>query len=274
MSGFVKCQKPSETSSSSISSGIPTLDKLIELSDGTVSCIYEDQNSFFHNTMLQTFVSSCTDRNQQCLVLSCEDKLLLRFLYAQKESEEEPEVPKNLLIAWRYKSMSPAEPKFKWNLLSKQPLPKEMIVNSLDELLCILKSKEALKTVIFSLFSPLFGQFTPDQIFKTLFEIKKYARLNKHTVFLSLPKFLVDEETSVFFDNIIQIRSNLLFPHETSYYIGYLELLKVSSVGAFRVNSLESTKYGIVLKTKKIKIERIDIPPDETVPSASCGQSF
>lgn len=260
--------------SSSISSGIPTLDKLLELSDGTVSCIYEDPNSFFHNTMLQTFASWCADSNQEYFVLCREEKLRQRFLQVHEESQEVSEVPKNLLIAWRYKSQSSSEPKFKWNLMSKQPLPGEVVLDDLEELVRILKSKKFLKITIFSLFSPLFGQFASSQIFNILFEIKKYTRLNKHTVFLSLPKFFIEEEASVFFDNIIQSHSNLLFPHETSYYICYLELLKINSVGILKVNSLESAKYGVVLKAKKIKIERIDVPPDETVPLSGCGQSF
>lgn len=276
MSGFIKYQKPIENlTEQTASSGIPTLDRIFPLFDGTVNCVYESENSFFHNTVLQIFISSCFDKNQNYFVLAKEEKLLLRF-QVQKEASVENETPKNLVIAWRYKSQNTTEPKFKWDLLLKDTIEKKVVINDLNELINLLKTQKSLKIAIFSLFSPLFGSFSKDEIFNILFDIKKYSRLNGHLVFMSIPKFLVNENISTFFDSILQINSNLLFPHEMSYYSCYIELIKIGAAGTLRVNNLESMKYGVVLKSKKVKIERIDVPPEETVPNnnGGCSQSF
>lgn len=254
-----------------ISSGIPSLDDLVSLVEGSVTCIYEDESSFFHNTIIQTFISSCATEKHEYVVLCLESKLLVKFQVQEKTKGESSQ---NLKIAWRYTALKTRDHVFKWNLLSKLPLPEDVVLRNLEELLETLKSKKGLKVAVFSLFSPLFGEVSSDEVFETLYEIKKYARLNHHFVFLSLPQFLLKEETAVFFDNIVRIWSNLTLPHENPLYVSFLETVKISSPGVLRVNTLESAKYGIVLKAKKIKIEQIDLPPEQIVVSAGCSPTF
>ncbi|KAM0680547.1 hypothetical protein GINT2_001235 [Glugoides intestinalis] len=273
MCGFIKYKNNADI----ISTGIPTLDSILTLNKGTLTCIYEDETSFIHNTLLQTFISTCSESNSPYFVLSAEEKLLTKFRAREDSSEE---VLKNLQIAWRYKDLKGtseiAEQKFKWSLISSEEVPKEVILKDLDSLLELLTTKKDTQMVIFSLFAPLYGFFSSDKIFKILFQIKKYARINQHTILLSLPKFLIPQETSIFFDNILQISSNLLLPHEDSIYNSFLNILRLTTAGALRVNCLESTKYGIVLRAKCIKVESIDIPPDgnNTESTSNCSQSF
>jgi len=270
MSGFVKFNK-AETPSHGFSTGIPSLDKLVSTTDGSVNCIYEDPNAFIHNTLLQTFISSCAAQNLQYCVLGCEEKVLVRF---QKLVDGTDTGRGNLTIAWRYKELTQKTPIFKWNMLVKLPLAEDVVLKTLDELIGILKSKKGLKVCIFSLFGPLLGQFSAHEIFGMLYEIRKWTKVNQHVLFISVPQFLLPEATSVFFDSILKIHSNLIHPHETSLYISFIEVIKSGTVGALRVNELESVKYGISLRSKGIEIERIDIPPEDGLQPDGCAPTF
>lgn len=270
MSGFIKYKAP-DVASQCFTSGIPSLDKLVAMTEGSFSCIYEDPNALIHNTLLQTFVSSCEAQNQPYYVLGCEEKVLVRF---QEQVDSTDEESRNLTIAWRYKELTQRTFKFKWNMLSKLPLAENTVLKTLDELLDTLRTKKRLKAVVFSLFGSLFGHFSTTEIFNILYEIRKWTRMNHHVLLVSVPQFLLAESTLVFFDNILKIHSNLIHPHEVSLYISFLEVIKSGSVGALRVNGLESAKYGIALRSKRIDIERIDIPPEDAVHPGGCTPSF
>lgn len=270
MSGFIK-HKKTEIGQQSFSCGIASLDKILQMTNGSVSCIYEDRDSVIHNGFLQTFVSSCIQQNQQYFAVASEEKVLIRFGEIENNTDPGSE---NLTIAWRYKNLTLKDSRFKWNMLSKIPLASDVTMNTIDQLLDALRSKKKQKIAIFSLFGPLFGDFTEEVVFKLLYEIRKLARMNHHTIFMSIPQFLLKENTSVFFDNIIAIHSNLTRPHETPLYHSFIELIKTATVGSLRMNELESGRYGIVLKSKKLDVEPIDVPPDATLSSGSCTPSF
>lgn len=272
MAPFIKYQEKENK----VTTGILSLDNLLDLTTGTLTCIYESPESFVHNTILQTFISSCLHNSDRLFVLSTEEKTLKSFEYREDPFEE---TQSNLKIAWRYKEskndLDAKKDRFKWNLLKSVNIQEEVILRDIDHLFEVLKKEKDLKIAIFSLFAPLYGNYTHDRIFETLFQIKKHARIGNHTIFLSIPTFLLKEPISVFFDNILSVKSNVLFPHETSLYNSYLEIIKSSSTTSLKVNQLESYKYGIVIRPKKIRIEKIDIPPEEfTGEASSCAKSF
>lgn len=275
MCGFIQYKKPANQIEK-LSTGIPSLDSLIEICPGTVNCIYEDENTFIHNTLLQVFISWCEDRSKEYRILATEKKVLRRFNRYEQTPQEEKNAA-DIKIAWRYRIQSSvkqdmADGSSRWDMLNKVDIPDDHILDDIESLLDCLKSQKCMYFVVFSLFAPLYGSFTPDRIFKILYEIRKYTKLNRHTVFLSIPRFLIKCDPSVFPDNILQLYSDLLLPNETSLYNSYLEILKFFNGESLRVNSLESYRYGIVLKARGIKVERIDIPPEETVGNSGCSQ--
>lgn len=263
-----------------ISSGIKTLDNLIDIVPGAIICIYEDKFSSIHNTLLQIFISSCFNENKKFCILATEDKLLKRF--NKIKSQKLPEVNNDsLVIAWRYKGLDTSNEHFYWDLLNKLDLEENYQLRNLENLLEKLKTSVNCCFAIFSIFSPLYDQFTNQNmnqsqyIHQIFYEIRKYTKLNNHTVIMSLPNFLYNSNFTLYFDTILQIVNNLSLPQETPLYNCFIEILKLSKPGSLRVNFLESYKYGLVLKSKKIEIEKIDIKPEETVPKTTgCASNF
>lgn len=268
MCGFIQYKKPT-TQTEKPSTGIKSLDSLIEISPGSVNCIYEDENTFIHNTLLQVFISSCVDRNEEYRVLSTEEKVLKRF-DRHKQVSNTPNNTTDIRIAWRYNTFNMENKSSGWDMLNKIDIPSDYILEDVSALLECMKTQKSMNFVIFSLFAPLYGSSKSEN--KILYDIREYARLNKHTVFLSIPKFLMSWDPSVFFDNILQVYSDLLFPGETSLYNCYVEILKFFNGEALRVNNLESYRYGVVLKAKEIRVESIDILPEETTATSGCSQ--
>lgn len=270
MAGFVK---RSPSLQKMISSGIPTLDTMVHLAPGTISCIFEDENSFIHNTLLQIFVSStlCTDRKIH--VLARERKNLVSFRRHEGDPRSRED---NLTIAWRYKGAASREPEFQFNLMEREELSSETCIGSIRALLELMRTTRNANFAVFSLFSPLLSNSPSGASEKhskalALFEMRKYCRLNNHCMLLSIPEFFVEEEVSQYFDNILRIRSMLTLLHEKSNYHCLVEIQKLMTIGCLRINELESYKYGLILRPRRLAIERIDIPPEET---ESCGQSF
>lgn len=272
MSGFKKSTAVSNAPSKVISSGIKTLDELVELSPGSVTCIYEDRNSLIHNMLLQVFYSSFFTENREAYICSTEEKHFVRFDRFVGHSETSKTDP--ILIAWRYKNLDIANSMQIWEFLNKIEIDKNAQLACLEDLLCKMRTSKSAFFSILSLFSPLYGEHSEDSMTRTFFEIRKLARMNSHTVVLSFPAFLFSQRYSNYFDSILQIVNNLTLPHEKPLYCSYLEILKLSKPGSVAVNNLESYKYGIVLRARKIKIERIDVPPEEVTPKESCAKSF
>lgn len=296
MTGFVKrplVGLPERTHA--LSTGIPTLDEIICLAPGSISCIFEDEDSFIHNTILQVFVSSSLDTDRKTCVLAKEKKNLTVFKKLGIDTEaQEPQ--NDLLIAWRYKSSATKEPQFQFNLMQREELDSNARIDSIEALLCLMKTTKNANFAVFSLFSPLLcpapslshslslastasaGQSSVKRCSieaLLLFEIKRYCRLNNHCMLLSIPKFFVKAEISQYFDNVLKVCSMLALPHEKSNYHCLVEVLKLTSIGSLRVNELESYKYGLVLRSKRLAIERIDVPPEDTEPeTGTCGHLF
>lgn len=296
MAGFVKrlpMDQPSRPYT--VSTGIPTLDRIAHLVPGSISCVFEDEDSLIHNTILQIFVSSSLSTDRRTHVLAKEVKNLVSFKKAKADLETE-EPLKNLQIAWRYQSVAAKEPQFEFDLMEREELGDEVRVDSIETLLDLMRTTRNANFAVFSLFSPLLRsrslfpsshalcraaaeQSPAHKEYSTtasiLFEMRQYCRLNHHCVLLSIPKFFVEEEISHYLDNIFEIRSMLTLPHEKSNYHCLVEFQKLTNIGSLRVNELESYRYGLVLRSKKLAIEQIDIPPEDTEPGTSlCGQSF
>lgn len=270
MAGFVKRSSSPRTT---VPSGIPTLDRIVQLAPGSISCIFEDEDSFVHNTLLQVFASSMLHAGRKIYALSSEKKNLVSFRRLEESSGDRED---DLVIAWRYKSMARNEPEFQLNLMEKEGLGEDAHVGSVKELLGLMATTTNGNFVVFSLFSPLLPgvpssackKYTRDLV---LFEMRKHCKLNSHCMLLSVPKFFVEEEISQYFDNILAIRSMLTLQHEKSSYHCLVEMQKLASIGCLRINKLESYKYGLVLRPRKLAIERIDVPPEEAEAS---GQPF
>lgn len=208
--------------------------------------------------------------------MSPERRHLVSFAY-QARPESDIRADPQLLIAWRYKNLRPDSGAFSWNLASKIPLPDEIRVPDIDSLLKELKEKKRLKVALFSFLSPIYHIKDKQSIFQLLYDIRKYARLNEHTVYLSFPSFLYDFDCSQFFDNILAVSVTLSLPHEQPLYAALLELKKFTSIGSLLTLNLESFKYGIRMTSKKFTVENIDIPPegaDHAPGSSPCSQAF
>lgn len=273
MSGFIKKQTLlSQDSFNSISTGIPTLDTIIQLQEGSLTCIYENENSFIHNTILQIFISQSLLLKMPVHAISMDPKTLKHFETASSNLKENENI-KNLLIAWRYQSLGTKHILSMFNLREKKSLGEDTIVKTLDDLMEALATKSKCNFAIFSLFSPLFENFTDSaHIHNVLFEIRKYCKLNKHCIFLSIPRFFINQHTSQYFDNVFSVDPIFTLPHESANYNSILTILKLNSIARLRVNTLNSLKYGLILRSRKIIVEKIDIPPDESV--GSCNNAF
>lgn len=259
-------------SNNRISSGIPSLDDLVCLDSNTMTAIYEDENSFFHQTILQVFVSEMVSRPEAAIkILSMEDKLLTRFEH-KKEFADEKDSEK-LIIAWRYSNLNRKTEKFKWNLSEKVRVPDKTVLRDITELLEEMKNTRNTIFIVYSLFSPLFEKC---DVINKLYLMRMYCKLNGHTVFLSIPKFLINEKNVIelFFDNIFQITVELTMTGEDSIYQYFLNLLKLGEFGKLYNNTLDSFKYGIRFSSKKILIESIEIPPEVNDTGPHCGNSF
>jgi len=276
MSGFTRSiqNRAAGRSGSQTAFGIPTLDVLVEIVPGTVTAIYEDEFSFVHNMMLQIAVSqSLRSQSRKTYVLSLERKLLFHFDRQKQQQDESGD--QKLVIAWRYLDLNPREASFDWSLSSKIPIESENVVDSLERLICTLKSERDCNIVIFSLFSPLFGKMEHCEALRLLFDIRKHAKTNGHTVSMSIPAFLVGFNPSPFLDNIIRLSSLLAMPHERFGYSCILELVKLASIGHLQSRELNSLKYGVKISSRRFVVEQIDIPPeDNTTGTAPCGSSF
>ncbi|KAI5152374.1 elongator complex protein 4 [Enteropsectra breve] len=282
MSGFIKSTKKyGDSSKKSIKTGINELDSLINVFPGSLNAIYEDENSFVHNTVLQIMLSEAIhNRKADVKVLAKEEKLLHYFDKAQV-ARTEPKEEERMIIAWRYKSLSVQKPAFEYDLAKKIPISSDSVAKSLSCLMEMLKNTKNGTFVIFSLFSPLYAveesiAKNKDAQYSILHDLMKYAKLNGHVVFLSLPTFMIDAKCDIFMDNVVAIESLIALPGESYYYNCILELRKIGSFGSLRVNNLESFRYGIKIKSKAFTIEKIDIPPEESQGNASlpCGNSF
>jgi PAXNEB protein len=276
MSGFVRTKKIINTIVEDFkgSSGIPALDSLITLSPGTITAIYEDQYSFAHNTLLQIFISeSLKSRKDKTFVVSKENKNFIYFNQKIDAIENEKELEdKKLLIAWRYKELNLKEKNFEYNLLDRKEVPDSLRIEDLIE---TLKNAKNSSFCVFSIFSPLFKIDSNQEKYLFLYEMRKYCKLNNNTVYLSIPKFLIDIDPSVFFDNIFELSSLLSMGLNKYYYSCLLELKKVSAMNTLRVNDLDSCKYGVKIRSKNVKVEKIDIPPEENdVQSTGCSGAF
>lgn len=271
MSGFIKTNKDGSLFSETVSSGIKSLDSLIEIVPGSVTCFYEDKFSSIHNTLLQVFISSCSNAKKEFFILAKEEKFKVKFNKYDKPVVDSP-VADSLVIAWRYKNLDLSTPQFSWDLLNKIEIDEKSCLNDLQALITKLKCNKPGFFAIFSIFSPLYEKESINQV---LYDIKKYARLNNHTVVMSFPNFLFNSNYTPYFDTILSIVNNLSLPQETTLYNSFIETLKISKPGSLLINNLESFKYGLILKSKKIQIERIDVQPEEVVPrGSSCGVEF
>lgn len=277
MSGFVKKSVTDSINDyAKATTGTPTLDKIMPISYGSINAIFESENSFIHNTILQIFISKCIFSKTPIFAISKNPKTLISFQVVTHPNEENDKI-KDLLIAWRYQTLGNKNDYSPFNLRENIPLDQNTIIDDFEKLLEILKTKEKCCFAIFSLFSPLFSQFgeIKNDIHNILFTLKQLAKQKKHCIFLSIPKYLINDNISNYFDNIMEISSKLCLTHETSKYNTFVDFLKLNGIRSLRVNNLESYKYGLILKARKIIIERIDIPPDESTPQHnSCNPGF
>lgn len=257
MSGFIK---KSTYFSKCASTGIPSLDSILKLDEGSLTCIQEDENSFFHKTLLQMFIS---ENSEETYVFSKESKNFVKF-NQNKSDKILPNFNNQMSIAWRYSNLTLKDTQFKYDLMDKTNLENNTFIN-LDELINMMKTKNRCCFAIFSLLSPL------AQGINVLPELRRIAKNNNHVVLLSAPVFLIKENVTNFFDNIIQLHSILNLPHEKSLYNCLIEIIKLNRIKKLRVNELESVKYGVILKSKKILIEKIEIPPEEGQPEDGCS---
>ncbi len=273
MSGFCRTIKTNIMPSNKISSGIISLDMLISLEPGTITAIYEDENSFFHQTILQIFASQTLFSNLKSSVrILGKEKKILTYFKKQKNLDNNENMDK-IIIAWRYSHLKRKSNVFDWDLSLKSPIPPENLIYDFDELLELMKLNKDMIFIIFSIFSPLYEKL---DITRFLFIIKKYCKLNRHIVFLSIPRFLLSEKTlpQLFFDNIFSINVDLKILLEERMYPYILTIRKVSCFGKLHENNLNSYKYGVKVSSKKIIIEEIEIPPDDTENPLPCQNNF
>lgn len=275
MVGFTRTAPHS--SNAKLGTGISALDGIVCVQPGTVTAIYEHENSFIHTVMLAIATSNSLDNIQQpTYVLALENKLLFRFNKHLQSVDTADRSNSKLTIAWRYADLGTNSAPFQWNLNLKTPLGADHIISSLEDALSAMKIKKGCIFIIYSLFSPLYGVYEAAAAQSILYLIRKWSKVNDHVVFLSIPCFLLPYECSVFFDNIVEIEALLTMTHEKAAYNSILTIKKRSPVGILDVKSLDSFKYGIRLTSKNFKIEKIDIPPEEapTQATSPCGINF
>lgn len=290
MSGFVRVSRSElQADKNEPITGIPTFDQLFKPDQGTITAFYEDANSTVHETILQVVLSqSYSNKNRNTFACALDTSKLNTFepisnksesISNKSESISDQNQPANIInqpmIAWRYKQLKNHDTEFNWDLCTKQQIKSESIIK-LDELIPKLKSEKECNFICFSLFSPLFTFNDCKSLQIKLIKIRKYARLGRHRLFISIPGFLHDESFIPFLDNVVQIRTELTLPWEYSRYACILEIIKLTTVGRLRVNNLESLKYGMRISTKGIYVETVDVPPEESPNNSNngCSPSF
>ena len=117
MSGFIRSRGNKENFKNEYFSGIPTLDDLIKTPLKTITCFFEDENSFLHNILLQVTVSEALQLDSnKTFVLSMEEKN--KNFYEKNETIENAEEDLKIVIAWRYKPLTLKRKDFKSELNS------------------------------------------------------------------------------------------------------------------------------------------------------------
>ncbi|KAI5168307.1 elongator complex protein 4 [Pancytospora epiphaga] len=278
MVGFTKCNERStdESFSTFFSTGIPTLDSLVKIQGGSITAIYEDENSTLHNMILQIFTSEALwKKRTKTYAFGMEAKHLYYYARRSQNTQEDCEHHK-FTIAWRYNRVSGPKEEFDWNLFSKLELEQENIIKSIAELINLLKMEKGCLIVIYSIFAPLFQKLTQTKMIELLFSIRKYTKQNNHVIVLSIPAFLINTNLSPFFDNILELTAILLLPNEKSKSHAILTLRKTALRGALEIRNWAGIKYSIEVSSKSFAIQGIDIPPDDDVLSRNtgCSQQF
>jgi elongator complex protein 4 len=122
--------------------------------------------------------------------------------------------------------------------------------------------------------SPLWAGAGDDAFHRFLYDIRRLVKKNEHVCLASAPAFFMPSiKFGLFFDVVMKLDAHL-FTQFCPNYKAILELRKAAGYKSFRVNSTESMKYGIRLRRELIRIESIDIPPEDVKPSSSCSSAF
>ncbi|KAF9763965.1 Elongator complex protein 4 [Nosema granulosis] len=263
MSSFIKKQERKK-----MTTGIPLIDHILgEINPGTMIMIKEDEFSFIHNTLLNTFISEGARNNEKDLLVVSENESNIA-VYEEKKNTEKNNDVKKMFIAWRYSSLNLEVPDFKFSLNRKiDYIGKKTIGISTENILNDIKNIKNHRIAIYSLFSPFYS----DHIENVLFELRKSIRTNNHICMISIPTFLYENISfETFFDIVLKLNSNLmtgLLPN----YRATIEFEKCASYKSLRCLDLESYIFGLKFKKDRLVVENIDIPPDEEDPQRDCS---
>lgn len=261
MSSFKKAQERVK-----IQTGIPLIDQVLgKLSPGSMILIKEDEFSYIHNILLNTFISEGRRSKEKNILVAAENKSNVNFYEVNTQNEVENDL-KKMFIAWRYSNLKLESPDYKFSLSSKIEYNEKLLTDtSVMETISRLKSH---RISLFSLYAP---SYQSESIEKDLHRLRRIVRQNEHICMASIPTFLHPNiHFESFFDVVLRLDSNLLTGVLPNYR-ATIEFEKFASYGTLRCLDLESYKFGIKFKKDRLVIESIDIPPDEREPIRDCS---
>jgi elongator complex protein 4 len=272
---FIRNPSYSRTSSA-VSTGIPDLDAILgeQMAYGTAALLLEDRDSQIHTVLLSVFLSERTSAEEKRVAVMREPSGV--EIYEGGEIKEEARAEK-MVIAWRYAGLSPDQGRFRFDLSRKKAFDGIKLQGkdvTCERILGLLERERGLRIAIFSLGSPLWGCIDDSALHGFLYNMRRLVKKNGHVCLVSAPAFLRPGiRFDPFFDVVMGIEAHL-FTQFCPNYKAILEMKKMAGYRNFRINSMESMKYGIKVKKELIGVEKIDIPPEDTNLPASCTSTF
>lgn len=274
MSSFVRSQGATRTRR--MSTGIEDLDRIIGggMERGTSILLLEDENSQVHSTVLKVFLSEGVENKEDVVAVMKERGGV--DIYETGISAE-GEGGDKMVIAWRYSNLSLRRPSFRFNLSRRRAFVGRVASDeeaTLEGILEIVEKERELRIVVFSLLSPIWNMcgYEDPEVARFLSQLKKFVRTNNHLCMVSVPGFFRNSMNfELYFDTVIALDSNM-FTNFCPNYNGIVEFRKIWGHRGLRVNDLSSLKYGVKIRRGNIRVEKIDIPPeDDRGQTQQCG---
>ncbi|KAK6089623.1 hypothetical protein P3W45_001389 [Vairimorpha bombi] len=248
------------------------LDNFLPSLDNSLILIKEDEYSYIHEYLLNTFLSEGVHNKESNILAVGKNKIEIYDQVSNlnnKDSKINDQVSK-MYIAWRYSSNSSSNSSSKYSLSNKLEYKNEVLKEvSLDSLINKLKSTEGYRISIYSLFSP---SCTKIDIERSLYELKKVVRKNKHICLVSVPTYLYEDiNFNQYFDSVMSLDSNI-FDNYLPNYKAVIHFEKINLYKRIRENENDTFKFGIKFSKDRLVIEKIDIPPEDIeVEKKSCS---
>lgn len=258
MSSFIR-----SNSVSKLRSGF-YLDNFLPSLDNSLILIKEDEYSYIHEYLLNTFLSEGVHNKESNILAVSKDKIEIYDQVSNLNTQggKLNDQGSKMYIAWRYSSISSSlNSSYKYSLSNKieykNDLIKEVFVDNLIEKL---RSTEGFRVSICSLFSPSCSKVN---IERSLYDLKKVVRENKHTCMVSVPTYLYEDiNFNQYFDSVMSLDSNIF----NNYLPNYKAVIYFEKIGLFkkiRENETDTFKFGIKFCKDRLVIEKIDIPPED-----------